>query len=91
MYKLVKWGRDHGKYNHAEFICDSEDDIAQIDMSPCAPGSIIYCISSDDQKVLKKYILTPSRNVVEFSTGSGSSGDNVDFATVSETSSYLNI
>ena len=92
MYKLIVWGQTHGKYNHAEFICDNQDDIESIDMSKCAPGSIVYYVEGDGSKKVRKYILTPSRNLVEFIDSAGSSSTiDVDVATTTETSSYLNI
>lgn len=86
MFKLVRWGQKYGLYNHAEFVCDSEADMSDIDLSPCAPGSVIFCVAEQTH-----YILNASRELKQYTPSGSGSGTSAPVATIDETEDYLGI
>lgn len=92
MFTDICFGMTGKPYLYREFICDGESDIQDLptEKDKIAIGSKALIV--DTKKV---YILNNAREwkeVLDYtSTASGSSGINVDIATVDETKTFLGI
>lgn len=67
MYLLRQ--NDDVDYNYKEYYLDSKNELAQIDVAYCCPGSIAYIIDTTDV-----YILNTKKQWILQGTNSGSGG-----------------